>query len=303
MEKIQVPTFVKWAGGKTRLLQQFEQYLPDKIDRYFEPFVGSGAVFLYIKKTRKPTFCMISDNNQDLMNLYGIVRDNVEELLEILTEYKKKHMKRPKEFYYEQRKQFNSDKLNRESKTLEKSALLIYLNKTCFNGLYRVNSEGKFNVPFGKYKNPGIVQQDRLEEASDLLQDVEIKTMHFKNIIKYTEQEDFIYFDPPYQPLSKTSSFTSYTSDAFSEKDQKELYNYFKKLDKKGCRIMLSNSYSPLIKELYRHYNLNVVMASRAINCKGEGRGKIKELLITDYHDSRPLKDALETTENISLSL
>jgi len=246
---------------------------------------------------------MISDNNQDLMNLYGIVRDNVEELLEILTEYKKKHMKRPKEFYYEQRKQFNSDKLNRESKTLEKSALLIYLNKTCFNGLYRVNSEGKFNVPFGKYKNPGIVQQDRLEEASDLLQDVEIKTMHFKNIIKYTEQEDFIYFDPPYQPLSKTSSFTSYTSDAFSEKDQKELYNYFKKLDKKGCRIMLSNSYSPLIKELYRHYNLNVVMASRAINCKGEGRGKIKELLITDYHDSRPLKDALETTENISLSL
>ena len=282
MEKLSIPTFVKWAGGKKQLLEQFELLFPDKINRYFEPFVGSGAVFFYLKQTCKPDYCMISDNNQNLINLYLSIRDNLEELLELLTKFKKKHMQHPKEYYYQQRKEFNET-----TDALIKSALLIYLNKTCYNGLYRVNSKGEFNVPMGRYKNPSIVQPKLLQQASKHLQQVDIKNMDFEKVLDFTQPGDFIYFDPPYYPLSATSSFTSYQKDVFLENEQKKLAQVFQKLDEKGCYVMLSNSDTAFIHNLYEQYfNKNLVTkvyATRMINCDGSKRGAISEIVVRNY--------------------
>lgn len=282
MKNNSVPTFVKWAGGKTQLLEQFEPFLPKGINRYFEPFVGSGAVFFYIKQNLKPNFCMISDDNKDLINLYLTVRDNLKELLDLLKNYKNEHMKNPKEFYYQQR-----DEFNRTQDTLVKSALFVYLNKTCFNGLYRVNSKGEFNVPIGSYKKPSILQQNVLEQASNLLQDVNIKSLGFDKILDFAEAGDFIYFDPPYYPLSNTSSFTSYHKNGFSDKEQKLLAKIFEKLNDRGCLLMLSNSDSQFIHELYSKYEqegyLYLVKAKRMINCNGNGRNVINEVVVTNY--------------------
>ena len=284
MKEIKIPTFVKWAGGKTQLLNQFEQFLPEKIDRYFEPFIGSGAVFFYIKQTCHPKYCMISDNNQDLINLYITIKDNLDELLPLLETYKRKHKQNPKDYYYQQRHLFNKTK-----DRLEKSALFIYLNKTCFNGLYRVNSKGEFNVPFGKYENPAVVQKEKLKLASKLLNEgkVDIKTMHFSKISEYVKKGDFIYFDPPYYPLSVTSSFTSYQKEDFLEKEQRQLSKVFQILDTLGCRVMLSNSDAALIHELYKNYEqkgqLFFVKAKRMINCNANGRKPINEVVVINY--------------------
>ena len=282
LKDISNPTFVKWAGGKTQLLEQFKPFFPLKVDRYFEPFVGSGAVFFYLKQSRKPSFSMISDSNKDLINLYLAVRDNLGRLIELLNNYKKEHMNNPKEFYYKQREEFNNTK-----DALLKSALFVYLNKTCFNGLYRVNSKGKYNVPMGSYKNPSIVQQNKLEQASKLLKDVSIECMNFEKILEHAETGDFIYFDPPYYPLSVTSSFTSYQKDVFLDKEQEQLANVFHKLDDRGCILMLSNSDAALIHKLYSKYedegHLHLVKAKRMINCNAEGRKAINEVVVTNY--------------------
>lgn len=278
MTEIQVPTFVKWAGGKTRLLQQFEQYIPDKIDRYFEPMVGSGAVFFYVQKRHKPKYSMIFDINKDLINLYTHVRDDTDQLIPILKEHKMSHNKNPKKYYYEMR-----DKFNKTKDPLEKSALLIYLNKTCYNGLYRVNSKGGFNVPFGRYKNPAILQEEKLRAASKLLKNVEIKKMSFNKILDFVKDDDFVYFDPPYYPLSKTSSFTSYQKGAFLDKEQRNLAKVFKALDEKQCSVMLSNSEHDFIRKLYSGYDIQVVKAKRMISCNANGRGAISELVIRNY--------------------
>lgn len=284
MKEIKIPTFVKWAGGKTQLLRQFEQFLPEKIDRYFEPFVGSGAVFFYVKQTRHPKYCMISDNNQDLMNLYVTIKNDLDKLIPLLEKFKKEHKQNPKDYYYKQRQLFNETK-----DRLEKSALFIYLNKTCFNGLYRVNSKGDFNVPFGKYEDPAIFQKEKLKLASKLLNEgkVDIKTLHFPKISEYVKKEDFIYFDPPYFPLSVTSSFTSYQKEGFLEKEQRQLSKVFQKLDSLGCRVMLSNSDAALIHELYKNYEqkgqLFFVKAKRMINCDANGRKPINEVVVINY--------------------
>lgn len=278
MAKIRVPTFVKWAGGKTQLLQQYSHLFAKQINRYFEPMAGSGAVFFYIQKKYKPSYTMISDTNKNLINLYIQIRDNTEQLIPVLKDYKTKHMKNPKEFYYKMRGKFNETK-----DPFVKSTLLLYLNKTCFNGLYRVNSKGEFNVPMGSYKNPAIVQEANLKTASKLLHGVEIKKMNFEKILGYTQENDFIYFDPPYQPISKTSNFTSYQKTDFSDKHQKKLANVFKKLDEKNCKVMLSNSEHPLIIDLYKDYDIKIVKAKRMISCNGKGRGPINELVIRNY--------------------
>ncbi len=278
MEKIQVPTFVKWAGGKTQLLPKYEPFFPKSINRYFEPFVGSGAVFFYVKQKYNPEYSMISDVNQDLINTYKIIKNDVDDLLEILKNHKKNHAQNPKTYFYKMRTKFNSTK-----NKLEKTALLIYLNKTCFNGLYRVNSKGDFNVPFGKYKNPPIVQESKLKKASKLLHNVDIKKMKFERIKSHIKNGDFIYFDPPYYPLSKTSSFTSYQKDTFLDREQKKLWKIFKLLDEKNCKIMLSNSDHEFIRSLYNSYDIKVIKANRMISCNGAGRGPINELLIRNY--------------------
>lgn len=269
-----IPTFVKWAGGKKQLLEQFKQFFPKKIDRYFEPFVGGGAVAFYVIKTYNPKEVYLSDTNEELVNTYNIIKNNVEGLIKLLKLYKQKHSK---EFYYEMR----SKDINKLTNT-ERAARFIYLNKTCFNGLYRVNSKGGFNVPIGSYKNPAICPEEDLREISKLLKYAKIEVKQFYDISKDVKKGDFIYFDPPYYPLNKSKSFTTYTKENFLEKEQEKLADVFKQLNIKNGRIMLSNSDSDFIKGLYKGYSISTVKANRMINCNGDGRGKISELVITN---------------------
>jgi DNA adenine methylase len=274
----EIPKFVKWAGGKGQLLDQFEPLFPKKINRYLEPFVGSGAVFFYIIQNFKPKEIIISDINEELINAYEIVKTDVERLIVELKQHKEYHMVEGKKYYLTIRVT-NPNELP----ALERAARFIYLNKTCFNGLYRVNSKGKFNVPMGSYKNPDIVQEDKLRLVSELLKNVIIKIMSFEKVVDLAKKEDFIYFDPPYYPLKKGKSFTTYTKDTFLEEEQQKLAEVFKKLDKIGCFVMLSNSDTKFIKDLYPNYNIHLVQATRMINCNGDKRGKISEVVVTNY--------------------
>ncbi len=270
----EIPAIVKWAGGKSQLLSQFDKFFPEKIDYYIEPFLGSGAVFFYVKRKFNPKKIVLSDINKELINAFVIVRDKVDALIEALKKHKEQHSK---EYYYKIRD------LDPNTLTdVEKAGRFIYLNKTCFNGLYRVNSKGKFNVPIGSYKNPGILKEDVLREANKLLQGVDIKVMSFEKVIEFATKGAFIYFDPPYYPL-KTSSFTSYTKDVFLEEEQKKLAELFKKLDKLGCKLMLSNSDHPFIRDLYKEFKQERVHAKRLINCDSTKRGPITERVVRNY--------------------
>jgi len=264
---VEIPKFVKWAGGKGQLLEQFIPLFPKKFNRYVEPFVGSGAVFFYIIQKFKPKEIIISDINEELINAYEIVRDDVERLIIELKQHKEYHLAEGKKYYLTIRATNPQD-----IPPLERAARFIYLNKTCFNGLYRVNSKGKFNVPMGAYKNPDIVQEERLRLVSKLLMDVTIKVMSFEKVLDLVKKEDFIYFDPPYYPLKNKKSFTTYTKDSFMENEQELLADVFQKLDKKGCFVMLSNSDTKFIKDLYQNYRINIVKATRMINCNGDSR-------------------------------
>ena len=267
--------FLKWAGGKSQLLKQFECFLPSKFNNYLEPFVGAGSVFFYLYNTGrlKGKKIILIDSNEELINCFLVIKENVERLISIL---KGPKYVNKKEVYYRIRAEEPKDRFERAART-------IYLNKTCFNGLYRVNSKGKFNVPFGRYKAPLICDSRNLRAVSIALKNVKILCDDFEKSLEYAGKRDFIYFDPPYQPLSKTSNFTSYTKDAFSEEDQKRLCEVFKRLDKMGCKIILSNSDTHFIRKLYKKYRIETVYAKRAINCKPSGRGVIKELVVLNY--------------------
>ena len=273
--KKNIPTFVKWVGGKKQLIEQFKQLLPKKIERYAEPFVGGGAVAFYILKTYKPKEIILSDNNEELINCYKVIRKNVEELIKLLKKYKNEHNK---EVYYQVRAE--DPKLLSD---VSRAARFIYLNKTCFNGLYRVNSKGQFNVPIGDYKNPAICPEKDLREISKFLKNAVIKQLPFEKVLEYAKKGWFIYFDPPYYPLKKGKSFTTYTKEKFLDEEQKHLAAVFKKLDKKSCEVMLSNSDTEFIETLYKGYCINRVKAARMISSVGTGRGKISELVITNY--------------------
>lgn len=271
-----VPSLIKWAGGKKQLLEQFEKFFPERIERYFEPFVGGGTVaFFLLKNHPEIKKIYLSDINAELIATYNAVKNNIEELIKLLKEYKIKHNK---EFYYKIREQ-NVNKLS----PVQIATRFIYLNRTCFNGLYRVNSKGGFNVPIGSYKNPTICNEEDLREISKLLQKDDIVVAQFYEIVKKAKQGDFIYFDPPYYPLKKGKSFTKYAKGDFLEKEQEKLRDTFIELDKKGCKVMLSNSDSDFIKNLYKGYNIHFVQATRMINCDASKRGKINEVVITNY--------------------
>jgi len=270
-----IPTFVKWAGGKKQLLAQFEPLFPNKIDRYHEPFVGGGSVALYLLKNHKPSRVFLSDTNEELVNCYNVIKTDVKTLIEALEIWKESHNK---EQYYKLRSR-NPKKLD----PVSRAARFIYLNKTCFNGLYRVNSKGEFNVPMGDYKNPSIVQEKELREVSKLLKNVRIKKSSFENVLTWAKKGDFVYFDPPYYPLTNRKSFTTYTKENFLEKEQQELARIFRLLDKRGCQLMLSNSDTEFIKNLYKDYTISVVKARRMINCDSTKRGKINEIVVTNY--------------------
>jgi DNA adenine methylase len=270
-----IPTFVKWAGGKKQLIGQFQQYFPKKIERYFEPFVGGGAIAFYVLKHYAPKEVYLSDSNEDLVITYNVIKDNVEELISVLNQYKHLHSK---EFYYKIRAEST-----KKMSALMRAARFIYLNKTCFNGLYRVNSKGQFNVPMGSYKNPAICNESELREISRLLKNAVIAVSQFDAIGEYVGNGDFVYFDPPYYPISKTASFTTYTKEDFLENEQIRLAELYRMLDSKKANVMLSNSDADFIKGLYQGYRINFVKATRMINCNANGRGKINEIVITNY--------------------
>lgn len=272
--KNNTPSFVKWAGGKKQLLSQFERFFPSLINRYFEPFVGGGAVAFHILGNYKPKEVYLFDINEELINCYNQIKKNPTKLISMLQEHKTKHNE---EYFYKIRN-LNPKQLDK----LERASRFIYLNKTCFNGLYRVNSKGGFNVPMGKYMNPLISPKEDITQINLLLKNAKIKCSSFKEVLKFAKKGDFVYFDPPYYPLKK-GAFTTYTKDNFLEKEQIELAETFKKLDKKGCKVMLSNSDTEFIKSLYKDYNLSFVKATRMINCNGQDRGKINEVVITNY--------------------
>jgi DNA adenine methylase len=262
--------FLKWAGGKSRLIQQYIPYFPKSYKNYYEPFLGGGAVFFYLQ----PTAAILTDINAELINTYCCVRDCVEELICLLKEHKIRHNK---DYYYNIRN-------NSGGTDIEKAARLIYLNKTCFNGLYRVNSQGKFNVPLGKYENPNICPDALLRTASEALSTSKIKHTNFIDVLNYaTNSDDFIYFDPPYYPVSETSYFTAYSTYRFAKEQQVELKDVFEKLAERGVKVMLSNSDCEFIRNLYNSFNIHTISASRAINSNAKKRGKITELLVTSY--------------------
>jgi len=274
--------FLKWAGGKRQLIPQMKKYFPQKFNKYIEPFVGGGAVFfeLYNASLVK-NGAIIIDKNKELINCYRVIKDNVNVLIKSL----KKH-KNDEDYYYRIRKLDRKPKKYKKLSDIEKASRTIFLNRCCYNGLYRVNSKGQFNVPFGRYKNPTFCDEENLKAVSISLKNVKIIHDSFEVCLKYAEEGDFIYFDPPYFPLSETSSFTSYTKEDFGIKYQKKLHQIFNELNKRGCKLMLSNSYSNFILDLYNDYEKIILKAKRVINCDSSKRGKIKELLIiNDYKD------------------
>lgn len=271
--------YIKWVGGKRQLLRQFRElglYPPEDFNpytnTYYEPFVGGGAVFFDLL----PKNAELSDLNKELVTTYNVIKNNVDELIKSL----QKHIY-DKEYYLEVR-----TKKIEDLSDIEVASRFIFLNRTGFNGLYRVNKSGQFNVPFGRYNNPVICDEENLRRVSDTLQDVTITHQDYKNVLETAEEGDFIYLDPPYYPISASSSFTSYTTERFLEKEQTELRDTFMELHKKGCYVMLSNSDTPFINELYSGLygiTVNKVTAGRAINSKGSGRGKIMEVLVVNY--------------------
>lgn len=275
--KIEVPTLVKWAGGKKQLLSQLVPLFPKKIKRYFEPFAGGGAVALYLLKHAGIKYAQLSDVNDELISTYEVVRDSKDQLISLLRNHSKKHNA---QFYY----QLREADIKKMSK-LEQAARFIYLNKTCFNGLHRVNLKGKFNVPIGSYKNPTICNEQDIKEISKLLKTATFQVCSFEKAVAKAKKGDFIYFDPPYYPLKKTS-FTTYAKNSFLDDEQKKLAHTFKELDIRGCYVMLSNSNTQFIKDLYKDYNVLFVSARRMINSDAANRGPINEVVITNYPTS-----------------
>ena len=269
----QAAPFLKWAGGKKSLLPQYEPFLPaaGDINHYYEPFIGSAALYFHLQ----PANATLSDINSKLIEVYQSVQKRVTRVIAALKQHKNE------EAYYYHVRGLNPNELT----SAARAARIIFLNKTCYNGLYRENSKGEFNVPFGRYKNPKICDEPRLRQASHALQGVRLRTIDFARAVRQAEAGDFVYLDPPYAPLSATSSFTSYSRHGFDVADQQRLADLFRTLTDRGCRAMVSNSSAPLIYDLYDdpRYRIVDIQARRAINSKADKRGPVKELLILNY--------------------
>ncbi|MBD2312065.1 DNA adenine methylase [Desertifilum sp. FACHB-1129] len=262
--------FLKWAGGKSRLISQYQPYFPTQFSGYYEPFLGGGAIYFHLQ----PHWAVLSDINPELVNVYRCIRDDVEGAIALLEHHAHNHSY---SYYYQVRALQPQDPIAR-------AARFIYLNRTCFNGLYRENSQGQFNVPLGRYKNPKICYPELLKTASLALKNTEIQEMPFEQILDLKiAQNAFVYFDPPYHPLSSTSNFTAYSRHDFKQEDQERLRDIFATLAKRGVQVMLSNSDCPFIRELYQDFFIHPIFANRSINSNHQKRGKIGELLITSY--------------------
>lgn len=275
--------FVKWVGGKTQLLGQLVPLFPQRVGRYFEPFLGGGAVFF----TLKPARATINDINQTLVAAYAQLRDDAPKVIRELKKIERKFSSEDTEgrraIYYSIREKYNALPPDSPARV----PLFLFLNRTAFNGVYRENSKGHFNVPIGSYLNPRIVDEENLQLASAVLKGAKIVSLPFEESVADAKRGDFVYFDPPYHPLSRTSSFTSYSKESFGEADQVRLRDLFVKLHRKGVRVMLSNSNAPFIKKLYADFRQVPVSASRMVNAKADRRGKITEVVVLSYDPAR----------------
>ena len=267
---------VKWVGGKTQLLSEIKKLIPESYNTYFEAFLGGGAVLFNIE----PKKAIINDFNDELINLYQVIKNNPHELIEDL----KKH-KNEKDYFYCMRELDRNKESYKKLSNIERASRILYLNKTCYNGLYRVNSNGEFNSPFGTYKNPLICDEANILEISNYFNKNNIKILNddFSIILKYVKANDFVYLDPPYYPLTKSASFTGYNANGFNEADQIRLKEFCDKLNKKGVKFLLSNSNTDFIKELYKEYDIIIVKAKRYINSNGNDRNNCEEVLIKNY--------------------
>jgi DNA adenine methylase len=297
--------FLKWAGGKTQLLEEFDKRLPPEItdskviERYIEPFTGGGAMFFFLKRTYDIKESFLFDINRELIIAYKVIQKDCKALIDKLSEIKCTHLQKSedmrKEYYYrirdkynKQIENFNYNSFNEE--WIERVTYLIFLNKTCFNGLFRQNKKGEFNVPFGRYKNPNIYDEKNIIEVSRALKNTKIFCGDFTSSSGYIKKSSFVYFDPPYRPLNRTSNFTSYSKDGFFDKDQIRLARFFEEMDEKDAFLMLSNSdpknkdiNDQFFDDLYKNYNINRISAKRHINSDASKRGEINELIITNY--------------------
>lgn len=293
-----VKPFLKWAGGKGQLLKEIEKYYPfddRKFTKYAEPFVGGGAVLFDILSKYDLEEIYISDINAELINTYIMIKEHIYALIELLSIYQNEYVpldtEQRKTFYMAKRNRFNELKINgNEIENIEKAALMIFLNKTCFNGLYRVNKKGFFNVPMGSYKNPIICDEKNLCAVSGKLKNIKINCKDYKQSSEFIDENTFAYFDPPYRPLTETASFTAYTENMFDDKKQIELAEFVDCMNQKGAKIVISNSdpknsnkEDEFFDNIYSNYKIKRVEATRMINCNSKARGKIKELLISNF--------------------
>ena len=305
-----VRPFVKWAGGKGGVISQLKNFYPfdlenGVIEKYVEPFVGGGAVLIDILQKYDVKEAYAFDINVDLINCYNVIKQDVESLIEELSKKENEFLSigidNRQEYFYKVRSEYNSYKIE-DGIDVKRASEFIFLNRTCFNGLYRVNKSGEFNVPCGKYKNPTICDAKNLRNLSKLIQNVKFLYGDYKNSSTYVDSKTFVYFDPPYRPLSITSGFTSYTKEDFNDEDQKELAKYYNELSNKKAKLMLSNSNPKntnkednFFEDIYKGFNINEVSAKRMINANSKGRGEISELLITNY------KETIECTKANSI--
>lgn len=275
--------FLKWAGGKRQLLSDLKKYIPKKYNTYYEPFVGAGALLFELQ----PKKAVINDINVELINCFQVIKNSINELLAELENYQDKN---EENFYYEIRELDRTEEYQQMS-SVQKAARIIYLNKTCYNGLFRVNSQGYFNVPFGRYKNPKILDEAVLKAINHYFNNnnVAILNTDFEEVLENAKKGDFIYIDPPYDPVSDTSSFTGYSLDGFGKEEQKRLKETFDLLTKKKCKVMLSNSATDFILDLYQDYQDTtvIVSANRSINSVSSRRGKIDEVLVMNYEQDQ----------------
>lgn len=274
--------FLKWAGGKTQLGDDLVSRMPPYFNNYHEPFIGSGALFFRLFREEKIRSAFISDLNAELIDTYIAIRDHAKEVIEILQKFLHNE-----DFYYKIRSE-DPWKMNLP----KRAARMIYLNKTGYNGLYRVNRQGKFNVPFGRYKSPKYLDKENLFAVSKALKKTEIRNSSFESVLDKAEAGDLVYFDPPYVPLSQTANFTSYHANGFSIQDQERLRDVCRELTRRNVYVMLSNSDTKIIRSLYKvsDFMTSEVLANRAINCNGSRRGKITELIITNYPAERAVQ-------------
>ena len=314
----EVRPIVKWAGGKGSLIPQLKNFYPfelenETINKYVEPFIGGGAVLINILQKYEVKEVYAFDINIDLINCYNVIKNNVDELINKLDKMEKDFIILEQDdrqkYFYEIRKEYNSYRIDKNEQSVKRASEFIFLNRTCFNGLYRVNKSGEFNVPCGKYKNPTICDADNLRNLSYLIRNVVFQYGDYTKSEQYVDNNTFVYFDPPYRPLSVSSGFTSYTKEDFNDDNQKELATYYRKLNEKKAKLMLSNSNpkntnkdDTFFEEIYKGFNINEVSAKRMINANAKGRGAISELLITNYEEMNECIQENSTLKKVVLN-